>query len=796
MKTTRRDFLVGSAALMAYPPRAVRSENHSFAPKPELWYSEPASRWMEAMPIGNGRIGGMIYGGIATERIDLTESTVWSGGPSDKDVNPTALANLNHIRELMFAGKYAEGEALCKEHLLGRPSSFGTNLPLATLKIESAEQSLQSYRRSLNLEDAIASVDYVQGNLHFRREIFSSNPADILVARLSCSRTRSISSSVSFAALTLPGEVTVEGDNTLVLRGHAYEHMHSNGKQGVAFEVRVRVIAEGGRLNPRADSIEVKQADSVLLLVAVATNFCGADPSTSCKEVVEKAQAKPYSRLRAEHIADHQALFKRTSIYLGANPSAEKNPINRRRADVQSGGEDPGLVALFFQYGRYLTIAGSRANSPLPLALQGIWNDGLASSMGWTDDFHLDINTQQNYWIAEIGNLPECQVPVFNFVGNMRVFGRSTAREMYGAPGWVCHVVTNPWGFTAPGSGLGWGLFPSGGLWFALQLWEHYRFTGDKQFLKERVYPVFKEAAEFFLAYTVKHPQHGWLVTGPAVSPENWFIAPDGSRCAESMGPTCDRVFLYSLFSACIEAEKTLGIDKEFEERVETALKLLPPLQIGRYGQLQEWLEDFEEAEPAHRHTSHLMALYPERQISPLTTPALAQAARVTIERRISQPTWEDSEWGRANMINFYARLLDGNSAHKHLTGLLSHATDSSLLTYSRGGVAGAESNIFSLDGNTAGAAGIAEMLLQSLPDEIHLLPALPSAWPEGKISGLCARGAIQVSLMWSDGKLASASFMPRYSSRHCVRYASRVIHLDLVSGRETTVSPENFKTL
>jgi alpha-L-fucosidase 2 len=455
---------------------------------------------------------------------------------------------------------------------------------------------------------------------------------------------------------------------------------------------------------------------------------------------------------------------------------------------VQAGQKDPGLSALFFQYGRYLTIAGSRHNAPLPFALQGIWNDGLASSMGWTDDFHLDINTQQNYWVAEVGNLSECQNPLFDFLDAMRVAGRTTAQYMYGAPGWVCHVVTNPWGFTAPG----W-IFPTGGVWLSLQMWEHYRFTADEAFLKDRVYPVLKEATEFFLSYMVEHPQHGWLVTGPSVSPENWFLTSDGKACSESMGPTVDRVLVFALLSHYIEASETIGIDEELRLRAKSALERLPPFQIGKYGQLQEWLEDFDEAQPNHRHTSHLISLYPEHQISPSKTPALGQAARTTIERRMSHPDWEDSEWGRANMVNYFARLLDGESAHKNLVELIAKAAEDSLLTYSRGGVAGAQSNIFSLDGNTAGAAGIAEMLLQSQSEEIHLLPALPSAWPRGSVKGLCARGGIEVSVTWNAGKLTSAFLKSKKDGTHVVRYGSQTIQLLLHRDRETRVPVRSF---
>jgi alpha-L-fucosidase 2 len=795
VKTTRRDFVIGSAALALYSPRRMRAANTSTARRTELWFAKPASRWMEALPVGNGRIGGMIYGGTSSERIDLTESTVWSGAPSDTNVNPTALENLGRIRELMFAGKYAEGGELCQQHLLGKATSFGTNLPMATLSLafEGEDAPVQDYRRSLSLDEALVSVDYTRNGLRFHREVFSSNPDNLLILRQTCDRPKSINCNLSFAPLALPGDVTVEGADTLVLRGHAFETLHSNGRQGVDFETRVRLLPEGGQVTAHDGALQVRGANAVTLHVAVSTDFRGADATARCVQALQVVRNRTFAQLRAAHMEDHQSLFRRVTIDLGGNQSAELKPTDERRRAVQAGEADPGLSAIFFQYGRYLTIAGSRINSPLPLALQGIWNDGLASSMGWTDDFHLDINTEQNYWVAEVGNLSECQSPLFDFIDKMRVAGQSTAREMYGAPGWVAHVVTNPWGFTAPGWGLGWGIFPMGGAWIALQLWEHYRFTGDKQFLKQRVYPVFKEAAEFFLAYMVKHPRHDWLVTGPSVSPENWFLSPDGKRCSESMGPTVDRVFVYAVLNACIEASTTLGIDEPFRAKAKEALDRLPPFQIGKHGQLQEWLEDFDEAEPGHRHMSHLLALYPEHQISPVATPALAEAARVTIQRRISQPNWEDSEWGRANLVNLYARLLDGESAHKHFVDILARSAEDSLLTYSRGGVAGAESNIFSLDGNTAGAAGVAEMLLQSQAEEIHLLPALPLAWPQGNVTGLCARGGIEVSIFWAEGKLVSASLKSKLEGAYSVRYGGNVVRRTLLPGREVRIYPSQF---
>jgi alpha-L-fucosidase 2 len=794
MRPTRRDFVFGSAALTVYPALrlpALIAEGHKDL---ELWYEHPAMQWMEALPLGNGRIGAMVYGEASRMRLDLTESTVWSGAPSTTNVDPTALQSLPYIRQLMFKGDYAKGGELCKQHLLGKPDSFGTHLPMASLLISlDIETEVTKYRRSLRLDEAIASVDYMLGDVHIQHEAFSSNPSDILVVRVTSDTPAKINGTIAFTKLNLPGKISIEGSDTLILEGNAFEHLHSNGKQGVRFVTRIRLLTDGGSLLAQNDHLQVEHANSVTLLIAVATDYRNADPSSKTKKSLAAVNGVSYKKLRASHIADHQSLFDRVSIDLGGDTSLNRKPTDQRLISLRTGASDPGFAALFFQYGRYLTIAGSRQNSPLPLALQGIWNDGLASSMGWADDFHLDINTQQNYWLAEVGNLAESQTPLFNFIEAMSYAGRSTASTMYGAPGWVAHVVTNPWGYTAPGWGLGWGIFPAGGLWLALQLWQHYQFNPNPQFLRERIYPVFKQAAEFFLAYLVQHPKHGWLVTGPAVSPENWFIAPDGSHCSESMGPTCDRVFVYALFQAFIEASTSLNMDEAFRVKVSAAFTQLPPLQIGKHGQVQEWLEDFDEADPGHRHMSHLTALYPENEISPITTPALAKAAKVTIERRITQPHWEDSEWGRANLVNFYARLLEAESAHKHLLELIGHAAGDSLLTYSRGGVAGAESNIFSLDGNIAGAAGIAEMLLQSQAGELHLLPALPLAWPRGRMTGLRARGGIEVSIQWANGKLQQALFKTCKSGSHQLRYGSSLKQIQLKAGLALVVSSRDF---
>ncbi len=805
MSTSRRDFIRAALALVALDHSYARQEEIGSATpfegkaplnssRNQLWYSKPAERWLEALPVGNGRLGGMVYGDVKKERIVLTESTVWSGAPGSSDEIPNALEHLREIRNLNFQGKYLEARTLCKDHMLGRPKSFGTNLPLGDLELAfRTSVDAELYRRSLALDEGIVRVEYTMNSHRFLREVLASNPDNAIVVHLTCDAPNQITFSAAIRS-ALPGKVSGLGEDTLVFRGAAFEKMHSDGSHGVEVESRVQIRQEGGSLFADGARLHVQNANAVNLLVAVATSYRGADAQRLCQNALEDAASKSYAELRRAHIADHESLFHRVEIDLGSNPEVGNTPTDNRRKALASGVNDPELCALFFQYGRYLTIAGSRANSPLPMALQGIWNDGLASSMGWTDDFHLDINTQQNYWAAEACNLSECQTPLFSLIEGLRESGSSTAKTMYGAPGWVAHTVTNPWGYTASGWGLGWGIFVTAGVWIALQMWEHYRFTKDVAFLRERLYPVFKDAARFFLAYMVEHPAYGWLVTGPSDSPENSFIAPGGGVCSESMGPTCDRVLIYALFSACIEASGLLKVDPEFRRELERARANLPPFQIGRHGQLQEWLEDFEEAEPNHRHMSHLIALYPENQISPSTTPDLARAAEVTIERRIHSSNWEDPEWSRANLVNFYARLGNGDAAYHHLRGLLSRAADDNLLTYSRAGVAGATQNIFAIDGNTAGAAGIAEMLLQSHGPEIQLLPALPSAWPDGSVKGLCARGGFQASLYWKDRRLQSATLTNQIGGSCAVRYQTQVIHVTVKPKGNVHLSAKSFR--
>lgn len=791
----RREFVTGGAALVTFTSPLSRA----LAQKPpmggrRLWFDRPAERWLEAFPLGNGRLGAMLYGGSEVERIALSDSTAWSGAPTSGDVNPGALSHLKEIRALMFAGEYDKAQELCGRYLPGHTSNFGTNVPLPDLLLEmSGAGTVSEYQRELDLDDALVRVRYKRDGVLYTREAFASHPDQVLALRIASESAGALGFSLNFAARGVPCAVQAEADDTLRLDGHCHETMHSTGRDGVAFCIRVRVLAADGRVECAGQTLRVTGAQSATILLALSTSYGGEEPQRSSKQRIDAAARRGYVQLLRAHREDHAALMRRVSIDLGASAEATRlQPTDVRRRAVEAGGDDPELIALFFQYGRYLTIAGSRADSPLPLALQGIWNDGLASSMGWTDDFHLDINTQQNYWAAEVTNLSECQTPLFGLIDTLRKSGRETARAMYGCAGWVAHTTTNPWGYTAPGS-PGWGIFVTAGVWIARQMWEHYEFTGDREFLRMRAYPALREAAEFFLDYMVEEPKHGWMVTGPSDSPENWYVAPNGHHLAESMGNTVDRVFVHALYTWCIEAQQALRVDDALRARLEQAREKLPPFQIGRHGQLQEWLEDYEDAEPNHRHTAHLAALFPEHQIGPRTTPDLARAAEVTIERRMNAPHWEQSEWGRANLVVYYARLLNGDAAHTYLLSLLAKASDDNLMTYSSAGIAGAQSNIFALDGNTAGTAGIAEMLVQSNEGTIELLPALPQAWKQGSVHGLCARGGFVVGLQWSEGRLRAATITARVAGTAQVRYGSLMTKVNLRAGETAQLGVDRF---
>ena len=573
---------------------------------------------------------------------------------------------------------------------------------------------------------------------------------------------------------------------------HAVEDIHSDGTCGVRGygSVSIRPSPDSSVQYSIDNHIRISKASSVCTILAFNTNFRQHENehwAALSGMQLREAQQKTYEQLHTDHVRDYQTLYSRVRLQIKGhkNEQGYNHPTNQRRERFQTSREydcDPDLFVLFFQYGRYLTIAGTRADSPLPLHLQGLWNDGEANAMNWSCDYHLDINTQMNYFPTESTNLSDCQSPLMKFIVDLAAAGETTASQFYGCPGWVAHVFTNVWGFTDPGWETSWGLNVTGGLWLATHMIEHYEYTLDLEFLERQAYPVLKQAAIFFLDYMVHDPRTGYLVTGPSVSPENSFFPSSGSLDEQqlSLGPTMDIILVRDLFRFCIAASQELSVDSAFTERLRDALNRLPPLQIGRKGQLQEWLEDYEEAQPLHRHSSHTIALCRSNQISARLNPDLAAATRTTLINRQSQADMEDIEFTAALLGLNFARLNDGNSALWQLGHLIGDLSFDNLLTYSMSGIGGANTNIFVFDGNMGGTALIAEMLLRSSSiGEIELLPALPSAWCDGSVQGLRARGNVTVSLEWKEGKLAYVDFNARSPLGAVVHYGihRREIH-------------------
>lgn len=769
----------------------------SINPSLMLWYDEPANDWTEALPVGNGRLGAMIYGGKENEIIQFNEETLWSGQPHNY-ANQGAYKYLDDMRKLLWEGKQQEAQELGNAQFMSQPLGQMSYLPFGNVLLKfPGHSNSTSYQRRLNLENAISTVSYSVDGVRFKREVYSSAPAQALIIRLEASENKELNFTAKLNSPHSDYKVLVDGDE-IILRGKANNpplEKDSNGnpypKSRLSFEARLKIETEGGGLVQYDDSIGIINARSATLYLVAATNFVDyntidANPAERCSQYIANLEGKPYQTLKEEHISDYRTLFQRVSIDLGTAEISGR-PTDERLSSFTED-EDPSLISLLFQYGRYLLISSSRPGTQ-PANLQGIWNNKL--SPPWGSKYTLNINTEMNYWPAEVTNLAECAEPLFSMVNDLTVTGKNIARRHYNLDGWVTHHNTDLWRGAAPVNDASHGIWPTGGAWLSQHLWWHYQYNGNRGFLRKSAYPVLKEASRFFAGYLVPRPENPeWLVSGPSNSPELGGLV---------MGPAIDHQIIRELFSNTIEAAEILEVDEAFAERLKLLRDSISPNQIGQHGQLQEWINDVDDPGEQHRHVSHLWGLYPGNEIHPLTTPALAEASKVTLLHRGDGGTG----WSRAWKINLWARLLDGDHAFLLLKNLMEPSIITDTITHDRGGL---YFNLFDshppfqIDGNFGATSGIAEMLLQShLRDNNgdyyqDILPALPSKLVDGKISGIKGRGGFQFSITWENGKLVSIKAESVLGKKMKLRYRGKTVTRDTQAGATYLFGEGDFR--
>ncbi len=745
----------------------------------KLWYEQPAVEWTDALPVGNGRLGAMVFGNTATERIQLNEESLWAGSKIDNN-NPGAFSHLAEIRKLLLEGNITRAYALSEQHLLGTPPRIRSYETLGDvfIRMERDTAGISRYHRELDLRTGIARTTYAVNGTTYSRDVFASAPGNVIVmqlkadngklnAAISLKRAKDAYVKATGNSLLMEGQVTDEDSREA---GPGGKHMR--------FAALLKVLNQGGKVIADGDSLRVSDAGELTVYITAATDYridkLNTDttlvPAALCNNILESISDRSYEALKEEHIADHQALFNRVELQLGnENPDTVATDVRLKR--VIAGASDPHLVELYFQYGRYLLMGSSRAPGVLPANLQGIWNHHYTAP--WNSDYHTNINLQMNYWLADVCNLSETMDPLITFMEKLTLPGRVTARDMYGCNGWTMHHNTDPYGRTGLMDGIQWGTFPMAGPWMTLHLWDHYTYTLDSAYLANTAWPVMKGSARFVLGFLTPDGQ-GQLVTSPSYSPENAYFLPGTLTPMQlTYGATMDIQIARELFMACMAAADILDENPLFADSLHKALEKLPPTREGADGTIMEWIADYEEAEPGHRHISHLFGLHPGTQITP-ETPELFEAAAATIERRLAHGGGHTG-WSRAWIINFYARLLDGEKAHEHLQALLAKSTLTNLFD---------THPPFQIDGNFGGTAGIAEMLLQSHAGFVHVLPALPSAWPDGNVKGLKARGNAEVSVEWQSGKLVRLTLKPQSTSKIHIVYGDHDVEVNAEKGR------------